>query len=320
MRDVVVIGGGLSGLTAAYALEQAGVDYTLIEVKRRLGGSIRTEARDGWRIDHDAFMLHDTFDEAWLDALGLGDALTNEGDHVIFKQGTGALVDALAERIHAPRLMRMAVSSVGSLDDMDKGRWGICMENGLLLDAKALILAVPARYASRMLYSLDENIALTLADFHYDTIQRIALGLPADVLPHPIYAPPTMAYVYSHATTYHERVPDGQALVQVGMRIGTQEERANADAILDAITHDLRLPLRPTLLGMSYWTEADPLTCHDDTHYQQMQAIQAQLPPTMALIGSDYGADSPHREGIHDLGERITRAQKAVERLMNIIS
>lgn len=49
MRDVVIIGGGLSGLAAAYELEKHNVDYTLIEVKRELGGSIRTLKKDDFR-------------------------------------------------------------------------------------------------------------------------------------------------------------------------------------------------------------------------------------------------------------------------------
>ena len=44
MRDVVVIGGGLSGLAACYQLEKTNLRYTLIEVKRRVGGGIQTFA------------------------------------------------------------------------------------------------------------------------------------------------------------------------------------------------------------------------------------------------------------------------------------
>ena len=36
MRDVVVIGGGLSGLAACYELERCGAAYTVIEVKAAL--------------------------------------------------------------------------------------------------------------------------------------------------------------------------------------------------------------------------------------------------------------------------------------------
>ncbi len=48
MANVVVIGGGLTGLAAAWELERQRIPYTLIEVKKRFGGSIITERRDGF--------------------------------------------------------------------------------------------------------------------------------------------------------------------------------------------------------------------------------------------------------------------------------
>src|SRR5262249_60152678 len=40
---VVIIGGGISGLSAAWFLQQAGIDYTLLEASARLGGKVLTE-------------------------------------------------------------------------------------------------------------------------------------------------------------------------------------------------------------------------------------------------------------------------------------
>ena len=57
MRDVVVIGGGLSGLAAGYELERRGVRYTMIEVKPRFGGAIRSSSAGGFVMDAAALRL-----------------------------------------------------------------------------------------------------------------------------------------------------------------------------------------------------------------------------------------------------------------------
>ena len=47
-RRVIVVGGGISGLSTAFWLHEAGVDVTLLEASERLGGAIRTERFDGY--------------------------------------------------------------------------------------------------------------------------------------------------------------------------------------------------------------------------------------------------------------------------------
>jgi squalene-associated FAD-dependent desaturase len=52
IRDrVVVIGGGLAGITASIALGQAGADVTLLEARPRLGGATCSFHRDGLIVD-----------------------------------------------------------------------------------------------------------------------------------------------------------------------------------------------------------------------------------------------------------------------------
>ena len=48
---VVIVGGGISGLSAAYYLAKAGVSSTLIEKRPRLGGVIQTERIDGCLVE-----------------------------------------------------------------------------------------------------------------------------------------------------------------------------------------------------------------------------------------------------------------------------
>ncbi len=51
-RSVVVVGGGLAGITAALDCAAAGARVTLVEVRRRLGGAAYSFERDGMRIDN----------------------------------------------------------------------------------------------------------------------------------------------------------------------------------------------------------------------------------------------------------------------------
>jgi len=48
---VAIIGGGISGLSAAYALHKRQVPYLLLEAGPSLGGVIRTETRDGFLLE-----------------------------------------------------------------------------------------------------------------------------------------------------------------------------------------------------------------------------------------------------------------------------
>jgi len=69
--EVVVIGGGISGLTAAWRLKQAGVDVRLLEAHPKVGGYTRTETQGGFHVERGPFnvMVRDPSFEALLDEL-----------------------------------------------------------------------------------------------------------------------------------------------------------------------------------------------------------------------------------------------------------
>lgn len=75
MADVVVIGAGLSGLACAGLLAERGLDVEVLEASDGVGGRVRTDVVDGFRLDRGFQVLFDGYPEARrlldLDALDL---------------------------------------------------------------------------------------------------------------------------------------------------------------------------------------------------------------------------------------------------------
>ena len=78
-RDVIVIGGGITGLAAAYELTRRGCQPLVLEAAPRAGGLILTERADGFTIEAGGKGMSalvkvedpDTFNEASLRFLRL---------------------------------------------------------------------------------------------------------------------------------------------------------------------------------------------------------------------------------------------------------
>ncbi|HEX6421407.1 MAG TPA: NAD(P)/FAD-dependent oxidoreductase [Acidimicrobiales bacterium] len=71
--NIVIIGAGPAGLTAAYQLSKAGVASTVLEADDMVGGISRTVQRDGWRFDiggHRFFTKVKPVDDLWQEILG----------------------------------------------------------------------------------------------------------------------------------------------------------------------------------------------------------------------------------------------------------
>jgi phytoene dehydrogenase-like protein len=74
--DVVVVGAGLAGLTCAGDLARAGLSCLVVEASDGVGGRVRTDTVDGFRLDRGFQILLDAYPEVHrrldLDALALG--------------------------------------------------------------------------------------------------------------------------------------------------------------------------------------------------------------------------------------------------------
>ncbi|MDD5748201.1 MAG: NAD(P)/FAD-dependent oxidoreductase [Actinomycetota bacterium] len=121
MKDVIVVGGGTSGLAAAYTLERAGAECTVFEKGDFAGGRTYGSVKDGFTLDLGAQFLFTRFKNTFdlMKNLGIADQL------VKFKNPMGMLRDGKVHIIypyvtgvlrHLPSMMRFQLlSSRGKL-------------------------------------------------------------------------------------------------------------------------------------------------------------------------------------------------------------
>ena len=89
-HEIVVIGAGPAGLTAAFQLHKSGVASTIIEADEQVGGISRTAMRDGWRFDiggHRFFTKVKVVDDLWHEILPEEDFLLRPRSSRIFYDG-----------------------------------------------------------------------------------------------------------------------------------------------------------------------------------------------------------------------------------------
>src|SRR5690349_19411435 len=77
MKKVVIVGGGIAGLSAAHALERLRCDVRILEASSRLGGNILTIRHNGFVIDAgpDSWVAAKPHATRLAREVGLGDEL-----------------------------------------------------------------------------------------------------------------------------------------------------------------------------------------------------------------------------------------------------
>lgn len=63
-HDVIIVGAGISGLTAAIHLEQEGLKVLVLEASDRVGGRMKTDKLQGFQLDHGFQVLLTSYPEA----------------------------------------------------------------------------------------------------------------------------------------------------------------------------------------------------------------------------------------------------------------
>ncbi|MEO0340353.1 MAG: NAD(P)/FAD-dependent oxidoreductase, partial [Bacteroidota bacterium] len=103
-------------LTAAIHCERAGFSPTMIEATDRVGGRIKTDAKDGYLLDHGFQVLLSEYEEAkrYLDFKQLGTQAFEPGAVIYDDKGSYLISDPLRQ---PSQLFKVAFSRVGTLQD-----------------------------------------------------------------------------------------------------------------------------------------------------------------------------------------------------------
>ncbi len=159
--QTLIIGGGLSGLSLAYRLAQAGHDYQLVEARMRLGGRIKSLDVDSAKFDLGPSWVWDGQDR-------VAQLVSDLNLHLFEQWSVG---DQLYEH-HTGEVARNAgfMSMAGSLR--------IAGGSSALTDALAARLDTARVHTGNAAISIEDTPKATLADGQTITADRIVLCLP----------------------------------------------------------------------------------------------------------------------------------------------
>lgn len=131
MNSVVVVGAGLAGLTCARRLHEGGMAVTVIEAGDAVGGRVRTDVVDGFKLDRGFQVLLTAYPEVqrWLDLKQLDLQEFWPGARV----WTGQKWDTVADpRRRWTDLFRGLTADIGSTSDKLKVvQWAVEARDGL---------------------------------------------------------------------------------------------------------------------------------------------------------------------------------------------
>lgn len=223
MARIAVIGGGLAGLTAAYALWRAKHSVCVLEGAEGYGGQIQTERSDGYVIELGAegFVARSEVVPRLAHQVGVGPELIGQqatrslgvrggalhelapGEAAAFlgfqvsredtgagiralRSGMGALIDGLRRTLAAQVELRPGFF-VDRLVRRDRG-YRLSNPEGVAVDAERVVVATSARAAARVLAPQFGPAASLLAQSSTLSSVTVSLAYARDAVRHPLDA------------------------------------------------------------------------------------------------------------------------------------
>ena len=185
--DVLIIGGGLSGLALACELTAQGVDFLLLEARDRFGGRILSEKIGTEYFDlgpawfwpgqpriaalikkltltqFDQYAMGDVCFEDEHGQVQRGRGYASMQGSYRLKNGLGALTEALVTELEAKRLRLSTpvITLTRSAQDIE-----VKIHNGEVYSARRCVLALPPRIAAQLVFSpaLPESAILAMTE------------------------------------------------------------------------------------------------------------------------------------------------------------
>jgi protoporphyrinogen oxidase len=326
---VAVVGAGLAGLSAAWALEGAGMDVVVLDAGRRPGGMVVTERRDGFVVEGgpDGFLAAEPDIQELAREVGIGERLVDQvargstlwtggrrletlpegraaellgiqgvADSGLsrgfrsFAAGMAEVVEALVGCL-VPRLR--TTQGVTAIARAARG-WRLSFTGGSALEAEAVILAVPAWVAARLLAGLGVSAARALDTVFYAPSITVSLAYRANQVPRALegagFVAASDAGGAVRACTYTwrkypNRAPDGFALLRafVGPVDGDPASIAHAE-----LAATLGIEGDPLWTRVFHWPRGLPR--YPRGHAERVAAVRerlARLAP-LAIAGAGF--------------------------------
>jgi protoporphyrinogen oxidase len=217
---VIVVGGGLAGLSAAWELQRAGAEVLVLEGGPRAGGVTVTERPDGFVVEGgpDGFLAAEPDIQDLARELGIGDRLVDqltqgsmlwtgvrlepladgqaaallgiqghsddERDHGFrsFRGGMAEIVDALLARLGAAVRVDQGVTAIVPAP---RG-WRLAVTGGSTHEAEGVVLAVPAWVTARFLAAVGVESGRELDEVIYYPSITVSLAYRADQIGRPL--------------------------------------------------------------------------------------------------------------------------------------
>ncbi len=268
-NDVLIIGAGLAGLTAARVLQDAGKRVVLLDKSRRVGGRLATRRIGEGKADTGAqfFTVHDPeFQEVvnrWLEtgnvfewSRGWSDGSFLETRDGFPRYASKEGMNALAKHLAAGLDVRVNTEAA-TIQRLGDG-WMVMDTSSAMFEAKALILAAPVPQSLRLIDAgqlrLDPAVREPLENISYEICVTALLEVDGDVA---LPAPGAMQRPHANLSWIADNQRKGISRTRlITIQMSGNYSRALWSLKDDAILGKLRVDLEP-LMGGDSWTILD---------------------------------------------------------------